>query len=80
MLSKHLPVQTGNRIYSPETLPIKWIGTIKKTTGTTLKVYETAQHKYVVMFPMDAEGRLRKDFTSVRVTDLCPAVRLRLCC
>jgi hypothetical protein len=66
--------------YSAETLPVKWIGTIRRHDGTTLKVFGTAQGKSVLMFPLDSMGKLRGIFTSVKITDLRRAMRLRLCC
>lgn len=67
-------------IYSPETQPVKWISMIKGQDGTTLKVFATVHGKHVLMFPVDDLGKLRGIFTSIKITDLHRAVRLRLCC
>lgn len=67
-------------IYLPETQPVKWIGMIRGRDGTTLKVFATVHGKHVLMFPVDDLGKLRAIFTSVKITDLRRAVRLRLCC
>lgn len=70
----------NNLMYSPDTLPVRWVGTIRGQDGTSLKVFATPHQKNVLMFPVNLEGGLGQIFTSVKITDLRRAVRLRLCC
>ncbi|NJM67869.1 MAG: hypothetical protein HC851_20465 [Acaryochloris sp. RU_4_1] len=69
-----------NNFYSPDTLPVRFLGTVKTKDRKILKVYATVYGKHVVMFPVTQKGRLKKGCTSVRIADLRRAVRLRLCC
>lgn len=67
-------------VYSPQNHLVYFLGTLRRRNGTRLKVFSTVSRQHVLMISKDKSGRLGKNFTSVRITDLHPDVRLRLCC
>ncbi|WP_187153004.1 hypothetical protein [Acaryochloris marina] len=69
-----------NLVYSPQHYLVYFLGTLRRQNGTRLKVFSTVSRQHVLMISKDKSGKWSKDFTTVRITDLHPAVRFRLCC
>ncbi|WP_187152982.1 hypothetical protein [Acaryochloris marina] len=69
-----------NLVYSPQHHLVYFLGTLRRQNGTRLKVFSTVSRKHVLMISKDKSGKWSKDFTSVKIRDLRPAVRLWLCC
>ena len=67
-------------VCSPQSRLALFLGTLRRRDGTPLKVFSTVSRQHVLMIFKDKSGRWSKDFASVKITDLCPDVRLWLCC
>ncbi|KAI9129847.1 hypothetical protein [Acaryochloris sp. CCMEE 5410] len=67
-------------VYSPQHHLVYFLGTLRRQNGTRLKVFSTVSRQHVLMIAKDKSGEWSKNFTTVKITDLRPAVRLKLCC
>ncbi|WP_261892178.1 hypothetical protein [Acaryochloris marina] len=67
-------------LYLPQTHLVLFLGHLRKQDGTRLKVFSTVSRNHILMIPKDKSGKWSKDFTTVKIRDLRPAVRPRLCC
>jgi hypothetical protein len=66
--------------YSPEQIPMKYIGTARTEAGTQLNVFSTISRSHVSMSPIASNSHQYPKSIPVKLADLSPQVRRRLGC
>jgi hypothetical protein len=66
--------------YAPETISTKFIGTVRTSAGSKIKVFSTVSKRHVAMYPLTPSGGMKYQSIPVKVHDLSPKLRRRLGC